>query len=57
MHILGRKLTTGSRLLLPCARGEIAGLAVHFTGVPTPAQSCGSAGNDGRGMTRKNAEI
>ena len=34
MHIWGRKLTTGSRLLLPCARGETTGLAGHFTGVP-----------------------
>ena len=35
MHIWGRKLTRGSRLLLPRARGETAGLAGHFTGVPS----------------------
>jgi hypothetical protein len=34
MHIWGRKLTRGSRLHHPCARGETAGLAGHFTGVP-----------------------
>jgi hypothetical protein len=35
MHNWGRKLTWRSRLLLPCARGETAGLAGHFTGVPS----------------------